>query len=351
MYNKLKYIGAYVVPAALFISLYFAAWWSYGGLILAFVIIPFLELFLPKDIENFDDTTEQNTTQEPIYSWYLYFNVPLLYGGLAWYVYKIAYTELATYETVGLTLTMGIALGVMGINVAHELGHKSTWYEQLMAKMLLLPNFYMHFFIEHNRGHHVNIATDEDPASSRLNEWVYAFWLRSVLGGYLSAWHLEINRLKYINKSFFSVENEMLWYHFWQSLYFGLVLYFLGLQIALLILAAGLVGILLLETVNYIEHYGLRRQKLASGRYERVQPYHSWNADYVLGRIVLYELTRHSDHHYKAARKYQILRHLESPQLPMGYPAAMLLSLFPPLWFWAMNPKVEYYRQQLPLAG
>ena len=104
---------------------------------------------------------------------------------------------------------------------------------------------------------------------------------------------------------------------------------------------AGVVGLLLLETINYIEHYGLIRQLNDNGRYERVDVIHSWNSNHIIGRIVLYELTRHSDHHFKASKKYQILENKkESPQLPFGYPTSILLSLVPPLWFWIMNSRI-----------
>nr|WP_321539671.1 fatty acid desaturase [Flavobacterium piscinae] len=97
----------------------------------------------------------------------------------------------------------------------------------------------------------------------------------------------------------------------------------------------------MLETINYIEHYGLKRKKLPSGRYERVTEKHSWNSNHILGRIILYELTRHSDHHYKSTKEYQILEcHEESPQLPYGYPTSMVLSFIPPLWFSIMNKRI-----------
>jgi alkane 1-monooxygenase len=237
---------------------------------------------------------------------------------------------------------MGIFLGAMGINVAHELGHRDTWYEQLFAKLLLLPNLYTHFTIEHNRGHHVNIATDRDAASARYNEWLYAFWVRSVTTAYFSAWRLEAKRLRAEGKPVLSVHNEMIWLQLLQLGYLAVVWWIGGtfLLLSAIQIAAG--GFLMLETVNYIEHYGLRRRKNESGRYERVQPWHSWNSNHELGRIMLYELTRHSDHHYKASRKYQVLRHFdESPQLPFGYPLSMICAMLPPLWFAIMNPRVK----------
>jgi alkane 1-monooxygenase len=243
---------------------------------------------------------------------------------------------------------MGIFLGAMGINVAHELGHREKAYERFIAKLLLLPNLYMHFIIEHNRGHHVNIATKEDPASARYNEMLYSFWIRSVTMTYVSAWRLEAKRLRNEGKRFLSIHNEMIIFQIVQLAYLFLVWYFGGFVFLLSAILIAVVGFLLLETVNYIEHYGLSRKKMENGRYERVQPWHSWNSDHVLGRLILFELSRHSDHHFKANRKYQVLRHFdESPQLPYGYPMSMLMSFVPPLWFAVMNPRVKALEGQV----
>lgn len=133
----------------------------------------------------------------------------------------------------------------------------------------------------------------------------------------------------------------MFWYSILQVAYLVLVLILFGLPTLWFALGAALVGFLLLETVNYIEHYGLLRQKMPSGRYERVKEIHSWNSNHVLGRIMLYELTRHSDHHYISSKKYQVLDcHEDSPQMPFGYPTSMVLSLLPPLWFKIMNKRI-----------
>jgi alkane 1-monooxygenase len=199
----------------------------------------------------------------------------------------------------------------------------------------------MHFFIEHNLGHHKNVATDEDPASARMGENMYAFWWRSVKDSYLGAWRLEAERLKKAGLAPYSVANHMIWFQMIQIIYLILIGLFFGFTGILMAIGFAIIGFLLLESVNYIEHYGLRRQKLASGRYEPVLPKHSWNSNHELGRIFLYELTRHSDHHYKSTRKYQVLRHYEeAPQLPFGYPMSILVASFPPIWFRMMNKRV-----------
>jgi len=206
---------------------------------------------------------------------------------------------------------------------------------------------YMHFFIEHNRGHHRHVATPLDPATSRKGQTIYAFWIRSTVLSWWHAWELEAERLRRSDQPVFSFQNEMLRFQLIQLAYLTVTFLFFGLTGLWVAIAAAIFGFLMLETVNYIEHYGLLRSKNAAGRYEPVLPIHSWNSNHELGRIFLYELTRHSDHHYRASRKYQILRaYEESPQLPMGYPACMIMALVPPLWFGVMDPRVEKRERQ-----
>ena len=208
--------------------------------------------------------------------------------------------------------------------------------------MLLLTSLYMHFYIEHNKGHHKRVATPEDPSSARYGEWLYAFYFRSVIFSYISAWEIAGNDVKKKGRSVFSFYNEMIRFHFIQFLFVAAIWIIFGWFACLCFLVAAVIGFLLLETVNYIEHYGLQRKSTGDGKYERAMPAHSWNSDHVIGRLFLFELSRHSDHHYLASRKYQVLRHHDdSPQMPTGYPGMMLLSLFPPLWFIVMNNRVK----------
>ncbi len=350
MMKDLKYLSAYLLPLSVVLSIYAGGLWSFSTFVLAFIIIPTLEFTLPGTTKNFDEVEEESRLQSRFFDWLLWLNVPLLYFILGSYFFKISTGLLQTYELVGMTISVGLICGAIGINVAHELGHRQTWYDQMMSKTLLLSSLYMHFIIEHNFGHHKNVATDEDPASSRFGEYIYAFFIRSVRDSYLSAWHLEHQRLRKAGHKILSWQNQMIRFQVIQLIYLILIGWIFGWFAAVLAVVVGVIGFLMLETINYVEHYGLRRQKLDSGRYEKVQPHHSWNSNYVLGRIMLYELTRHSDHHFKAARKYQVLRHFDkSPQLPYGYPASMLLAWFPPLWFKIMNKEVEKYnRQQTP---
>lgn len=330
LWKEYKYLIAYLAPIAGFWGVWQGGWASPGAVYIAFFLIPALEQILPRSVYNLSPEEETQQAGNRFFDWLLYLHIPALYCLIAYALHTQATQDRSLWELAGIWLNVGLVVGAFGINVAHELGHRPGLADQTMAKILLLPALYMHFFIEHNRGHHKNVATDEDPASARKGENLYAFWLRSVWGSYRNAWKLD-------NK-------EMLRFQLIQLVYLGGIWWYYQWEGLLFAIGVAVVGFLLLETVNYIEHYGLRRKKLASGRYEPVLPTHSWNSDHELGRIFLYELTRHSDHHYKATRKYQVLRHWdESPQLPYGYPASILMALVPPLWFRVMDPLASNY--------
>lgn len=347
--KDLKYLLAYSAPLLGYLGLRLGGWWTWGVVLEAFVFIPFFELFYKGSSRNLSPEEESKKEGAVFFDLLLYLHLPLLYFLLLLFFRQLPGYFGDPFELTGMTLSMGILTGTFGINVAHELGHRANRLEQALAKVLLMPALYMHFFIEHNLGHHKHVATDLDPASARLGESLYAFWIRSVSGGYLSAWRLENRRLKKSGRSFFSLGNQMVVFHFLQLIYLSVVFLFFGSHAFFFALLVALIAILLLETVNYIEHYGLRRKLLESGRFEKVDMRHSWNSNHELGRILLYELTRHADHHYKASRPYQVLRHFDgSPQLPFGYPGAILLSLVPPLWFRVMDPRVQRVRD---LAG
>ena len=337
--KSFKYLTAYIIPALAVCGLLQGGWASFATVGFAFGIIPVLEMLLPQSTKNLPADQQKDLLGERIFDWLLYLNVPIVYGVVGLYIYQLNTQVYTTGEWVGQLLAVGIVLGSCGINVGHELGHSTNPFERFLAKALLLPNLYQHFFIEHNRGHHKNVATPLDPATARRGEMLFTFWFRSLWGSYRSAWRIERDTLRQRGLPWLSFHNEMIRFSIQQAIYIGVVFLLTpDWQSALAVLLAGLVGVLLLESINYVEHYGLQRKLLPNGRYERVMPHHSWNANYQLGRIMLYELTRHSDHHYLSTRKYQILEHhAEAPVLPFGYPGCILLAMVPPLWFYVMD--------------
>ncbi len=339
--SKLKYMNVLIIPVLTYVSFNSYGWLAFSPIIYGFVIVPLLELFVAADPSNLSEAEEELRKKNPVYDWQVYLMIPIQCVFVYLFLKSIGEPGLELAAKVGRITGMGLMCGVIGINVAHELGHRSKRYEQLMAKTLLLTSLYMHFFIEHNQGHHKNVGTREDPSSARLNEILYAFWIRSVVYTYISAWKIQTARLKKKGQGFFSIHNEMLLYQIIQTGLLAIIVYFFGWVITGYFVLAAVMGFLLLETVNYIEHYGLTRNKQGN-KYERVMAQHSWNSNHVIGRLVLFELSRHSDHHFIASRKYQILRHIDdSPQMPTGYPGMMLLAMVPPLWLLVMNKKLK----------
>lgn len=340
-----KYLMVLVTPLLVAMSLYGQHWITFLASAVLFGLLPLMELFTQGSTENLSAVEEEMVKKDLRYDLILYALVPVQYLLLIYFLFRISAGNADRLETIGIVLSMGMACGILGINAAHELGHRSTGYEQTMSKMLLLTSLYMHFFIEHNRGHHRHVSTDEDPASARKGEWVYAFYFRTIAGSWLSAWALEKERLSKKGHPFWSVHNEMLRFQVIQIGFLVAIAVVFDVRTMLLFVIAAFIGILLLETVNYIEHYGLRRQQV-NGKYERTMPCHSWNSNHPLGRLMLLELSRHSDHHYAASRKYQILRHFDdSPQMPTGYPGMIILALFPPLWFYVMDRQIALFEE------
>lgn len=340
--KDIKYLFAFVAPASAALGLWYGGLWYYAAFVITFVLIPLIEPLLNQRTANILPEEEEVRSKQRWFDFLLYLNIPIVYGIVIWSCYIVSTQNLSTIEWVGICLSNMVVVGADGINVAHELGHRQNKAEQWLAKILLLPALYMHFIIEHNLGHHKNVATAEDPASARKGEIIYSFFFRSVYGNYVNAWKLEAVRLKKMNLSWLNIKNEMIWFQLIQLSYLLCIYYFFSTKGLLLAIISAVLGFLILEAVNYIEHYGLSRRKLPSGRFEPVDESHSWNSNHELGRIFLYELTRHSDHHFKSTRKYQILRHFDkSPQLPLGYPGSILIALMPPLWFHLMNPKVK----------
>lgn len=340
-----KYFFSFLVPVLVYFSMSNNGLWTYSALIFVFGFIPVLEFVFTGTEENMNAIEEELALKNKAYDYIIWVLVPIQVALLYYFLIRIGDDTLLLWEKIGIMMAFGISCGVLGINAAHELGHRSTKHEQLMSKILLCTTLYMHFFIEHNRGHHKNVSTDEDPASSKYGETIYAFFIRSIRDSWLSAWHLEKERLAKTNQSFWSLHNEMLVYQIIQLVLVVLIGFMFGGEVLLWFLAAAIMGFTLLETVNYIEHYGLRRKKVNDKHFEPVLPIHSWNSNHALGRLLLLELTRHSDHHYKSTRKYQVLRHFDdSPQMPAGYPAMMILAFVPPLWFKVMHKQIARYR-------
>jgi alkane 1-monooxygenase len=313
------------------------AFWFIGPVLL-FGVFPLIDLLVGKDARNPPDELIAWLEEDRYYRWCTYAFLPLQYGTLLLACWLWGSGDLGVIEAVGLALTVGMVSGV-AINTAHELGHKRVSLERWLSKVALAQSGYGHFFIEHNRGHHVRVATPDDPASSRMGESFYAFLPRTVLGSLRSAWALERTRLGRLGSGPWTYRNDIL--NAWAMtvvLFGGLAVAFGPVVLPYLAIQA-VVGFCLLEFVNYLEHYGLLRGRREDGRFERTRPEHSWNSNNVASNVMLYHLQRHSDHHANPVRRYQALRHDdEAPQLPTGYAGMIVLAAIPPLWRRVMDP-------------
>jgi alkane 1-monooxygenase len=310
------------------------------GPALIFGLFPALDLLVGMDATNPPDSVIKWLEQDRYYRWCTYLFLPIQYAGLIFACYLWAHGGLSTLDGVALALTMAIVSGV-GINTAHELGHKRAASERWLSRVALAQSGYGHFYVEHNRGHHVRVATPADPASARLGESFYEFLPRTILGSLRSAWELEVERLAREERPWWSPRNEILGAWSMSVVLFGALIAIFGVVVAPYLLIQAFIGLSLLEVVNYLEHYGLLRQRREDGRYERTRPEHSWNNNNVASNVLLYHLQRHSDHHANPMRRYQALRHVgEAPQLPTGYAGMILTAVIPPLWRATMDHRV-----------
>ncbi len=315
-------------------------WWF--GPVLIFGLIPALDFLIGKDAANPPDSALKWLEQDKYYRWCTYLFLPLQFSSLVFACAEWSSGGLSILESLGLAFTVAMVGGI-AINTAHELGHKRKSAERWLSKIALSQTGYGHFFIEHNRGHHVRVATPEDPASSRLGESFWEFLPRTVSGSLRSALHLERVRLERAgHNGFWTISNDVL--NAWAMtvvLFAGLTIGF-GVEVLPWLLVQAVVGFSLLEVVNYLEHYGLLRQREEDrDRYERCRPEHSWNSNNVASNVFLYHLQRHSDHHANPVRRYQALRHYEEvPELPSGYATMIVLAYMTPLWRRVMDPKV-----------
>lgn len=320
--------------------------WPWLVISVVFGVIPLLDFIVGRDPANPDERDEVPALEAQGYYRLLSLaTVPLLLAMLVWGGWIFAsYEGWSWVGQLGWVLSVGTVMGAIGITVSHELIHKDPRLEQNAGGLLLAAVCYAGFKVEHVRGHHVHVSTPEDASSSRFGQSLYAFLPHAYKHNFLNAWKLEAERLKRRGLPALHWRNELIWWYAISALFLLSFTLALGARGALFFLGQAVIAFTLLEIVNYVEHYGLHRRKLDSGRYERTNAHHSWNSNFLLTNLFLFHLQRHSDHHAYAKRRYQVLRHFDdSPQLPNGYAGMIVLAVFPPLWRAVMDPKVRAY--------
>ncbi len=345
--DKKRYVWllSLIFPSAPIIGIWAAQATGWGifyatALIIFYLIVPILDILFPEDPNNPPESVLSELEEDSYYRVLPRLTIPVHYISLFVCAWWVSAHSLAWWEFLLLTLSLGFVNG-LAINTGHELGHKKESIDRWLAKFVLAVVGYGHFFIEHNKGHHRFVATPEDPATSRMGENIYKFALREIPGAFFRSWNLERDRLRRNNKNVWNWDNEILQplavtllvYGTLTAIFGSIMLVFLPIQAAF--------GWWQLTSANYIEHYGLLRQKSDDGRYEQCQPRHSWNSNHLISNFLLFHIQRHSDHHAHPTRHYQSLRHFEdSPQMPNGYGGMFGLALFTPLFRALMDPRV-----------
>ena len=344
--NIMKYTVAYSLPISLFVALPLGGPWLLMPVLIAFGLLPVADPVFGHDQSDLEEGSSTWAYDLLVRAWVptqiLVFVAALLF---------IAAGDWSWAELVYLSLGTGVTASGGGINVAHELMHRRERLDRGLSEVLMTMVCYTHFCVEHVLGHHKNVSTSLDPASSRLGESVYAFLPRTIFGGLASAWRIESTRVSRRALPWWSLKDRRLRYALMQAGACAIAVTIGGIWGLVWFLLQSFIGVSLLEVVNYIEHYGLQREEVAPGRYERVQPHHSWNSTQRLTNWFLFNLPRHADHHAWANRPYMELRAWpDAPAMPWGYPTMMLLALVPPLWFRVMDPRVAAVRRKSEAA-
>jgi alkane 1-monooxygenase len=339
------FLIVFFVPLSIIAGYFLGGIYTFLTPVLVFGLIPILDLIAGRYSKNPGPDQEKGLEESLIFRRITWACLPVQLGMVTWGAWIIANRPLSPLEMLGLAVSIGINSGVMGINVSHELIHRvNNRLEPLMGRMMLASVLYTHWAIEHIAGHHRNVATPGDPATARLGESFWRFLPRTVKGGFADAWRIEAARMARKNLAEWDPRNRVVLYTAAHLGILAAVFALFGIKGVIYWLVQAAVAVWLLEIVNFVEHYGLLRQKKPDGGYEPVQPVHSWNASNRLTNHFLFNLQRHSDHHYRPGRRYQLLRHFDqSPQLPTGYAGMLVLAAVPPLWRAVMDERVRRF--------
>lgn len=353
--KRFAFLLVFVVPALMPVAAWLGrltgrpdlmAWFP---LFFLFVLLPLADYALGHDARNVPAGLERELSRSRWFRGLTLACLPVHLAVLAWSAHWFTTAGFGVGGATGWLLSQGIVGGILAINTAHELIHKDGRLEPFVGGLLLASVGYQGFKIEHLRGHHVHVSTPEDASSARFGQSLWHFLPRAIWRNTLNAWRLEAHRLRGLGLPWWHRRNEMIgWTFAWLALA-ALFLAALGPVGLGFFLLQGLFAAGSLEIINYIEHYGLERRCGPDGRYERTTHLHSWNSDYALSNLLLFQLQRHSDHHAFPKRRYAILRHHpDSPQLPGGYAAMFVLALVPPLWHRVIDPRVEGFLAARP---
>ena len=345
--NALLFSVVYLIPISVYLGYWLGGIYTFTTPFLVFGVGPILDFIVGRYIRNPTEGAEKKLEADNRYKMVTIFCVPIQLAMIFWGAYVVSYGNLSALELVGFILSVGISSDILGLSAAHELAHRINGkFEPICSKILYCTVLYIHFGMEHVVGHHKRVATPEDPATALLGESFYTFLPRSVFGGFNSVWEFEADRMKKQNKPVWSRHNPMAVALLVQTAFTVFIAVVFGGMGIFYLFAQSFIAIALVENANYVVHYGLLRKEIAPGKYEPVRPWHSWNSSNWLSNHFLFNIQRHSDHHYRPGRRYQLLRHYdEVPQLPNGYAGMVVLALMPSLWRKVMDPRIQAFTQ------
>jgi alkane 1-monooxygenase len=347
MIRAVPYLLGFLMPLLVVAGAQLRGWWTFVPVAFLYGLLPALDALSGLNRNNAPDEERPALEANPWFRLVTWLWVPVQLGLVAWGFLWVVAERPPLLDVIGVTLSVGLTCGAIGITFAHELVHRAGRFERALGEILLAAVSYPHFAIEHVHGHHRHVATPRDPATARYGEAFYAFLPRTVLGGVRSALAIEAERLRRRSRAPWHPSNRFWRYGLEQALLYGAAAWVGGPAGVAYVAAQAATAVFLLEVINYVEHYGLQRREVSPGRFERVMPWHSWNSSHRVSNWLLINLARHSDHHYLASKRYQVLDHLEAaPQLPAGYGTMFIVALLPPLWRKVMHPRVAAWRER-----
>lgn len=352
--SRYGFLLVFAVPALLPLGYTLGLWsgwlnlFAFLPILVLEVLLPILDYLVGTDTRNPRQKEDGNHRTTRFYEGLVFACLPVHLALLAWAgAVLFSNPGFSTAGFIGWTLSLGYIGGITAINAAHELIHRPSRWLRAAGGTLLSAVCYPGFKVEHVRGHHVHVSTPEDASSARKGDSLYRFVPRAMALNTINAWRLEAARLKRIGLPWWHYRNELIGWHGLSAALVVVHALAYGPAGVAFFLGQALFAIYSLETINFVEHYGLRRRKLKNGRYERPDITHSWNSCHRVSNLMLFNLARHSDHHANPTRPYPLLMHNEaSPQLPAGYAAMFVLAAFPPLWRRVMDPLVDEYESR-----
>ncbi|MFM8282012.1 MAG: alkane 1-monooxygenase [Planctomycetaceae bacterium] len=341
MLGVLPYTISFLLPPLVVASTWRGGWWTWLPPVVLYVGLPIVDALLHVDRVHRDPDESERLGGQWGYRLLTWAWVPLQTALVVWAVGYAASHPLTPLEWVGLVLSVGSVTGGIGITYAHELVHRPDRFELLLADCLLAQVSFPQFAVEHVHCHHRHVATPLDPSTARRGENLYRFLGRSVVGGIGAVWRIEAERLRRRGTALWSPANRAVRYALTMALVVAAVSWWAGPAGLAMFLGQSLVAIVLVQGINYVEHYGLVRREVAPGRYERVAACHSWDSSHRITNWLLINLARHADHHLAAGKRYQTLETTDdAPQLPAGYATMMMVALVPPLWRHLVDPRL-----------